>query len=84
VAGADYYCNCDPRVELRGLRRGTRVLVNEAYVIVGDLGYDKTGPVAKINEVLGPERLRIGTEHGMQIDRSAAQRSFDEGEIESR
>lgn len=66
VAGADYYCNCDPRVELRALRRGTRVLVNEAYVIVGDLGYDKTGPVAKINEVLGLERLRIGTDHGMQ------------------
>jgi proteasome-associated ATPase len=66
VGGADYYCNCDPRVDLRSLRRGTRVLVNEAYVIVGDLGYDKTGPVAKINELLGPERLRIGTEHGMQ------------------
>lgn len=66
VGGADYFCNCDPRVEMRSLRRGTRVLVNEAYVIVGDLGYDKTGPVTKISELLGPDRLRVGTEHGVQ------------------
>jgi len=66
VAGADYFCNCDPRVELRSLRRGTRVLVNEAYVIVGDLGYDKSGPVTKITEVLGTDRLRVGSDHGMQ------------------
>jgi proteasome-associated ATPase len=66
VGGSDYFCNCDPRVDLGSLRRGTRVLVNEAYVIVGDLGFDKTGPVVKINEVLGPDRLRVGTEHGMQ------------------
>jgi proteasome-associated ATPase len=66
VGGADYFCNCDPRVDLGALRRGTRVLVNEAYVIVGDLGYDKTGPVVKINEVLGPDRLRVGNEHGLQ------------------
>jgi proteasome-associated ATPase len=40
------------------------VLVNEAYVIVGDLGYDKMGPVTKIAEVLGHDRLRVGGEHG--------------------
>jgi len=66
VGGSDYYCNVDPRVPMESLRRGTRVLVNEAYVIVGDLGYDRSGPVVKINEVLGPDRLRVGTEHGMQ------------------
>jgi proteasome-associated ATPase len=66
VGGSDYYCNVDPRVPIESLRRGTRVLVNEAYVIVGDLGYDRSGPVVKINEVLGPDRLRVGTEHGMQ------------------
>ena len=66
VGGSDYYCNADPRIPLESLRRGTRVLVNEAYVIVGDLGFDKTGPVVKISEVLGLDRLRVGTEHGMQ------------------
>ena len=66
VGGSDYLCNVDPRVELRGLRRGSRVLVNEAFAIVGDLGFDKLGPVVKINEVLGPDRLRVGTDHGQQ------------------
>jgi proteasome-associated ATPase len=66
VGGSDYLCNVDPRVEVRSLRRGSRVLVNEAYAIVGDLGFDKLGPVVKINEVLGPDRLRVGSEHGQQ------------------
>ena len=40
VGGADYYCNVDPRINLAKLKKGTRVLVNEAYVIVGDLGFE--------------------------------------------
>src|SRR5581483_3770834 len=55
-----------PRVPITRLKKGTRVLVNEAFAIVGDLGYDNTGPVTKVNEVIGPDRLRVGTEHGMQ------------------
>src|SRR6266478_4869437 len=39
VGGADYYCNVDPRIPLAKLKKGTRVLVNEAFVIVGDLGF---------------------------------------------
>jgi proteasome-associated ATPase len=66
VGGSDYYCNVDPRISLGKLKKGTRVLVNEAYVIVGDLGYDLSGPVTKITEVLGSDRLRVGLEHGMQ------------------
>ncbi len=74
VGGADYYCNVDPRVPAASLKRGTRVLVNEAFAIVGDLGYDTSGPVAKVTEVLDGERLRVGTEHGVQslvLQRSA-------------
>jgi len=66
VGGSDYYCNVDPRINLSRLKKGTRVLVNEAYVIVGDLGYDLSGPVTKITELLGADRLRVGMEHGMQ------------------
>jgi len=66
VGGSDYYCNVDPRIHLSKLKKGTRVLVNEAYVIVGDLGYDTGGPVVKITEVIGPDRLRVGGEHGLQ------------------
>ena len=43
VGGADYYCNVDPRISLAKLKKGTRVLVNEAYVIVGDLGFETGG-----------------------------------------
>ena len=66
VGGADYYCNVDPRINLAKLQKGTRVLVNEAYVVVGDLGFETAGPVTKITEVLGPDRLRVGSEHGLQ------------------
>ena len=74
VGGADYYCNVDPRISLGKLQQGTRVLVNEAYVIVGDLGFETAGPVTKVAEVLGPDRLRVGAEHGTQslvLQRSA-------------
>jgi proteasome-associated ATPase len=66
VGGSDYYCNVDPRINLSRLKKGTRVLVNEAYVIVGDLGYDLSGPVTKVTELIGSDRLRVGTDHGLQ------------------
>src|SRR6476661_732407 len=65
VGGADYYCNVDPRIPLSRLKKGTRVLVNEAFVIVGDLGFETAGPVTKITEVIGKDRLRVGSEHGL-------------------
>ena len=74
VGGADYYCNVDPRISLAKLKKGTRVLVNEAFVIVGDLGFETAGPVTKITEVIGEDRLRVGSEHGTQsmvLQRSA-------------
>ncbi|MBA2270532.1 MAG: AAA family ATPase [Chthoniobacterales bacterium] len=74
VGGSDYYCNVDPRINLSELKKGTRVLVNEAYVVVGDLGFETAGPVTKISEVLGADRLRVGGEHGTQstiLQRSA-------------
>src|SRR6266550_3401714 len=66
VGGADYYCNVDPRIPIAKLKKGTRVLVNEAFVIVGDLGFEPAGPVTKITEVIGTDRLRVGNEHGTQ------------------
>src|SRR5881227_985178 len=91
VGGADYYCNVDPRIALAKLKKGTRVLVNEAYVIVGDLGFETAGPVTKITEILGNDRLRVGSEHGLQsmvLQRSAdlaqsALKSGDEVRVDS-
>jgi len=74
VGGADYYCNVDPRIPLAKLKKGTRVLVNEAFVIVGDLGFETAGPGTKNTEVIGRDRLRVGSEHGTQsmvLQRSA-------------
>jgi proteasome-associated ATPase len=74
VGGADYYCNIDPRIPMAKLRKGTRVLVNEAFVVVGDLGFESAGPVTKITEVIGNDRLRVGDKHGTQsivLQRSA-------------
>jgi proteasome-associated ATPase len=74
VGGADYYCNVDPRIPIPKLKKGTRVLVNEAFVIVGDLGFEPAGPVTKVTEVIGTDRLRVGNEHGTQsvvLQRSA-------------
>src|SRR5271156_3659567 len=65
VGGHDYYSNVDPRIETQSLKVGTRVLVNEAYVVVGDLGYDNSGPVGKVTDVLKDGRLRVGQEHGV-------------------
>src|SRR5919109_2816364 len=91
VGGADYYCNIDPRIPLAKLKKGTRVLVNEAFVIVGDLGFETAGPVTKITEVIGKDRLRVGSEHGTQslvLQRSAdlagsALKSGDEVRVDS-
>src|ERR1700736_6937154 len=91
VGGADYYCNVDPRIPLAKLKKGTRVLVNEAYVIVGDLGFETAGPVTKMTEGIGKDRLRVGSEHGTQsivLQRSAdlassALKSGDEVRVDS-
>ena len=38
VGGSEYYANIDPRVDSTELKVGCRVLVNEAYAVVGGLG----------------------------------------------
>ena len=74
VGGSEYYANIDPRVDIAELKVGCRVLVNEAYAVVGDLGYSPSGPVAKIGDLLEGGRLRISQAHGTQeliLERSA-------------
>jgi proteasome-associated ATPase len=66
VGGQEYFSQVDPRVDARLLRRGTRVLLNEAFVIVGELGYDRAGPVVKISALLAGDRLRVGGGAGEQ------------------
>ena len=63
--GTEFYCAIDPRLSQSKLLVGTRVLLNEAYVVIGDLGFETGGPVAKIQDLLPDGRLRVGQEGGL-------------------
>jgi len=66
VGGAEYFANMDPRIEGDTLKIGHQVLVNEAYVVIRSLGYDWSGSVVKVREILEDGRLRIDQEAGRQ------------------
>ena len=60
LGDSDFYTNVDPNVDADALKAGTRVKVNEAYAVVGDLGPAQNGQVVKVTEALEDGRLRIG------------------------
>ena len=66
VGGAEYYANVDLQLEGAVPKVGHQILVNEAYVVIRSLGYDRSGPIVKIREVLKEGRLRIDQEAGRQ------------------
>ena len=66
VGGAEYFANLDPRLEGEIPKVGHQILVNEAYVVIRSLGYDRSGPIVKVREVLEEGRLRIDQEAGRQ------------------
>src|SRR5436190_14211798 len=65
VGGSDYVCRVDPKIPLLSLQIGQRVLLNEAFAIVQGLGFDRNGPIVRIDELLSDGRLRIGQEAGL-------------------
>ncbi|MGD0410341.1 MAG: AAA family ATPase [Verrucomicrobiota bacterium] len=65
AGGADYVCRLDPRIPLASLQVGQRVLLNEAFAVVQGLGFDRNGPIVRIDELLSGGRLRIGQEAGL-------------------
>lgn len=65
IGGTDYVCRVDPKIPLNSLQLGQRVLCNEAFAVVQGLGFDKNGPIVRIDELLSDGRLRIGQEAGM-------------------
>ncbi len=66
VGGADYYTQIDPRIEAKELQIGARILVNEAFSVIKTIGYDPSGPVMKISDILDDGRLRATQESGTQ------------------
>ena len=74
VGGSEYYANLDTQVDPGALKKGFSVLLNDAFVVVGELGYNDAGPIAKIADVMPDGRLRIGQEPNAQsvvLERSA-------------
>jgi proteasome-associated ATPase len=65
VGGVDYVCRIDPQIPLSSLQVGQRVLCNEAFAVVQGLGFDRNGPIVRIDELLSDGRLRIGQESGL-------------------
>jgi len=63
--GTDYVCRIDPQTPLTSLQVGQRVLVNEAFAVIQGLGFDKNGPIVRIDELMSDGRLRIGQEAGI-------------------
>src|SRR5947209_6762706 len=63
----EYIANVDPKLENPEFRVGTQIKVNEAFAVIGDLGYALGGPIVKISEVLDDGRLRVAMDsQGMQ------------------
>jgi proteasome-associated ATPase len=58
----EYYANIDPKLENPDFKVGTRVKLNEAFAVIGDLGYHPAGPIVKVQEVLEGGRLRVGSD----------------------
>ena len=65
VSGTDYVCRIDPQLPLASLQVGQRLLLNEAFAIVQGLGFDRNGPIVRVDELLSGGRLRIGQESGL-------------------
>ncbi len=67
VGDQEYIANMDPKMKTSELKVGTRVKVNDAFTVVGDLGYHPGGPIVKVSEVVDKERIRVSLDaQGMQ------------------
>ncbi|HEY3285163.1 MAG TPA: AAA family ATPase [Armatimonadota bacterium] len=67
LGDGEFLANHDPKVDVSTFKVGTRVKVNDAYAVLGDLGYHPAGPIVKVQDVLGDGRLRISTDaQGLQ------------------
>lgn len=65
LGGTEFVCSVDPQSPLSTLQVGQRVMCNEAFAVIQSLGFDRNGPVGRIDELLSDGRLRIGQESGM-------------------
>lgn len=72
LGDTEYICAVDPKLEEPEFEVGTRVKLNEAYAVVGDLGPSVNGSVVKIADVLEGSRLRVSMDSTGQSSRIVA------------
>ncbi len=67
IGDQEYVAGVAPEVASTNPKVGTRVKVNDAFAIVGDLGYHPGGSLAKVSEVVGDDLLRVAQDaQGLQ------------------
>ncbi|MGB9359705.1 MAG: proteasome ATPase [Acidimicrobiia bacterium] len=59
VAGRKLRVNVDPTVEVKALRIGQEVVLNEAYNVIDTRAYDPVGEVVTVKEVIADDRAIV-------------------------
>jgi proteasome-associated ATPase len=72
LGDTEFVAKVDPKMEETAFEVGTRVRVNEAYAVVGDMGPHPAGPIVKIADILDNERVRVSTDAQGQSGRIIA------------
>ncbi|GIK31009.1 MAG: AAA family ATPase [Armatimonadetes bacterium] len=62
IGESEYVVNVDPKMDASSLRVGDRVLLNEAFAVVGSLPDDRCGPIVRVIEPVGTASVRVGSE----------------------
>jgi len=62
VGDQEFVAQVDPKVEDDLLKTGSRIRVNEAYAVVGELPLAAGGAIVKVAETIEDDRLRVGTD----------------------
>lgn len=62
LGDSEYVAAVDPKLSKGDLMTGARVMLNEAYAVVGILPVGPNGPLAKVGEALEGGRLRVGSD----------------------
>jgi proteasome-associated ATPase len=76
MGDSEFVANVDPKLAVESLQVGARVKLNDAYAVVGDLGFWNQGPVVKVADILDADRLRVSMDAtgqtGRVVGRAAA------------
>ncbi len=62
LGDTEFVASVDPKLDPEPVQTGRRVMLNEAYAVVGSLPTGPAGPLARIAEAFEDGRLRLGSE----------------------